>query len=82
MNCFRRGKFSIVGGQGSVGGGGGGSSLLGHEHWPSPRVGTPELEHCVGLMVLTMAGVVLSHNPTCGKFGDTRPRSIHVLRDR
>ena len=53
--CLRMGRFSGVGGQGSTGGLVGGDSRLGHEQPSSSCVGTPEFEHLVGLMLLTMA---------------------------
>ena len=51
MNCLSFGRFSSVGAQGNTGGVVGGNSRLGQEHVSgSPGVGTPELEHLVGLI--------------------------------
>ena len=51
MNCFNFGRLSGVGAHGKIAGVVGGSSLLGQLQIVSPRVGTPELEHLVGLVV-------------------------------
>ena len=55
INFFSCGKLSTVGAHGRIGGDVGGSSRLGHVHAVSEGVGTPELEHCVGLILWTFA---------------------------
>ena len=49
-------------------------------------VGTPELEHLVGLLEVTewrpAGGVIGSHDPTDGKSGGTTPRSMQAERER
>ena len=81
MNCLSLGKFSTVGAQGRLSGAVGGSSLLGQAH-VSPEVGTPELEHWVGLMSHNKEGVAFSHEPTSGNPGLTIPRSTQAWNDR
>ena len=74
--------WSRVGAQGITGGSGGGSSLLGQEQGASLAVGTPEFEHCVGLISQSMELPVSSYEFTCGKLGCMRPKSTHALKDR
>ena len=81
MYCFRVGKFSTVGAQGITDGTGGGKSRRGQAH-EALLVGTPELEHLVGLMSHSIALSVSSCDPTWGKFGLIRPRSVHAWNDR
>ena len=78
------GKFSGVGAQGMTGGSGGGSSLLGQVHGASLVVGTPELEHWVGLWLISQIMGELSsmQDPAIGKSTLTRPKSTQVSRDR
>ena len=65
----------------------GGSSRRGQEQEDSVSVvGTPELEHLVGLLEVTewrpVGGVIGSHDPTDGKSGGTTPRSMQAERER
>ena len=63
----------------------GGASRLGHEHadWLCDS-GTPELEHLVGLELVTLLTVAagISHEPTSGKLSGSNPRSTQALKDK
>ena len=76
------GRFSGVGSQGMTGGSGGGSSLLGQVQVASLFVGTPELEHWVGLISHSMGELSSIQDPAIGKSALIRPRSTQASRDR
>ena len=63
INCFKVGRFSTVGAHGMTDGTGGGMSRRGQAHGELV-VGTPELEHFVGLISHNIATSVFSCDPT------------------
>ena len=82
MYSFMMGRFSDVGAHGITGGSVGGNSLFGQVQVVSLVVGTPEFEHCVGLISQSMEVVVSIQDPAWGKSALIRPRSMHVSRDK
>ena len=83
MYCLMVGRFSCVGAHGMTGGSSGGNSLLGLVQEASLAVGTPELEHSVGLMSHIIEGELESlQDPACGKSSLIKPMSMHASRDR
>ena len=81
MYSFKMGRFSSVGGHGSMGVSVGGGDLGGHLQGKSLGPTSPVFVHCFMACVGDSVRTLL-HCPTCGKLEGTQPRDMQASSER